>query len=162
MVRYAHQFSFTPHTYDLTLFLMAHKGGLDDILHRSLWYNVLPSSKDEFKSCRSPILFPSDGCIQKHEYKTWIIWIPMVVNVAQRESVGIGDDGLLIWLWDPRIHLIGRLLQIWIMIIRVVTNDWYVSFLDCHERRCRDFFYMVGHIFFVNTQDRVQNWICRL
>jgi hypothetical protein len=83
MVRYAHQFSFIPHTYDLTMFLMAHKGGLDKILHRSLWYDVLPSSEDEFKSCRSPTLFPPDGCIQKHESKTWLIWIPMVISVAQ-------------------------------------------------------------------------------
>jgi hypothetical protein len=29
MVRYAHQFSFSPHTYDLTMLLMAHKDGLD-------------------------------------------------------------------------------------------------------------------------------------
>jgi hypothetical protein len=105
-----------PHTYDLTMFLMAHKGGLDKRLHRSLWYDVLPSSEDEFKSCRSPTLFPPDGCIQKQESKTWLIWIPMVISVAQRESVGIGDGGLLIWLWDLRIHLIGRLLQILIMI----------------------------------------------
>jgi hypothetical protein len=84
MVRYAHQFSFIPHTYDLTMFLMAHKGGLDKILHRSLWYDVLPSSEDEFKSCRSPTLFPPDGCIQKQESKTWLIWIPMVISVAQR------------------------------------------------------------------------------
>jgi hypothetical protein len=36
MVRYVHQFSFIPHTYDLTMFMMAHKGGLDKISHRSL------------------------------------------------------------------------------------------------------------------------------
>jgi hypothetical protein len=29
MVSYANQFSFRPHMYDLTMFLMAHKGGLD-------------------------------------------------------------------------------------------------------------------------------------
>jgi hypothetical protein len=66
-------------------------------------------------------LFPPDGCIQKQESKTWLIWIPMVISVAQRKSVGIGDGGLLIWMWDPGIHLIGRLLQILIMINRVVT-----------------------------------------
>jgi hypothetical protein len=44
----------------------------------------------------------------------------MVINVAHRELVGIGDGGILIWLWDPRIHLIGRLIPILIMINMVV------------------------------------------
>jgi hypothetical protein len=43
----------------------------------------------------------------------------MVIRVAQRESIGIGDGGLLLWLWDLRIHLIGRLPQILMMINRV-------------------------------------------
>jgi hypothetical protein len=63
----------------------------------------------------------TNGCIQKNESKTWLIWIFMVINVAQRKSVGIGDGGLLIWLWDPRIHLIDRLLKNLIMVNRVVT-----------------------------------------
>jgi hypothetical protein len=121
MVRYSHKFYFIPHTYDLTMFMMEHKGGLDDRLHRSLWYDVFPPSEDEFKFGRSPTLFPPDGFIQKQESKTWFICIPMVISVAQHESVGIGDDGILIWLWDSRIHLIGILLQILIMINRVVA-----------------------------------------
>jgi hypothetical protein len=32
---------------------------------------------------RSPTLFPSDGCMQKQESKTWLIWIPMVISVTQ-------------------------------------------------------------------------------
>jgi len=33
MVMYSHQYSFNPHTYNLTIFLMAHKGGLDKRLY---------------------------------------------------------------------------------------------------------------------------------
>jgi hypothetical protein len=42
-------------------------------------------------------LFPLDGYIQKQESKTWLIWIPMVISVAQRKSIGIGNGGILVW-----------------------------------------------------------------
>jgi hypothetical protein len=45
----------------------------------------------------------------------------MAISMAQYKSVRIGNGGLLIWMWDPGIHLIDRLLQILIMINRVVT-----------------------------------------
>jgi hypothetical protein len=59
-------------------------------------------------------LFPPNGCIQKQEPKTWLIWIPIVISVAQRESVGIGDGGLL------RSHLICRSLQCLILVGKFV------------------------------------------
>jgi hypothetical protein len=52
-------------------------------------------------------LFPSVGCIQKQEFKTWHIWIPMVISITKWESVGSRDARLLVWMWVPGTHLIG-------------------------------------------------------
>jgi hypothetical protein len=46
-------------------------------------------------------LFPSVGC------ETWHIRFPVVINVAQLESVGMRHSGLLVWMWVPGTHMIG-------------------------------------------------------
>jgi hypothetical protein len=90
----------------------------DRIFFNAFWQE---SSGLTDKDLTPSTLFPPDGCIQKQEPKTWLIWIPMVISVAHRESVGIGDGGFITWLWDLGSHMICRSLQSLILVGRVVT-----------------------------------------
>jgi len=48
-----------------------------------------------------------------------LVWIPIVISVAQHQSTCLGSGRLPIWWWDSGIHQSDRLLQM--MIDRVVT-----------------------------------------
>lgn len=79
-------------------------------------------------------LFPLVEYIQKWESKTWFIWIPLVIGVAQQESVGIRDGGILNWLWDMGSHMIFSLIHILILLGRVVSMVGLFHFLIVMKR----------------------------
>jgi len=68
--------------------------------------------------------------------KTRLGWIPVVISVAHRQSVGIGSGGLPIWLWDPGIQLVGRLLHFFIDKVVTTMSLLHSTLLDGHERDC--------------------------
>jgi hypothetical protein len=45
-------------------------------------------------------LFPLVGC------ETWHIRFQVVISVTQLESTGMRHNGLLVWMWVPRTHMI--------------------------------------------------------
>jgi hypothetical protein len=75
--------------------------------------------------------------------------------VAQHESIGIGDGGILTWLWDPRSHLIYRLLQSLILVGRVVTLNGLFHFWTV--MRGDDETYSIGRDKFSFSTPRIQS-----
>jgi len=58
------------------------------------------------------------GGIQRSE--TRLGWIPIVISMAHRQSVGIVSGGLPIWLRSLGIHVVGELLHF--LINKIVTT----------------------------------------
>lgn len=88
ILRCAHQFTFSPHTQDLTMSLMAWEGELSECLDLH-WYDTLMATNDESKFGKSLTLFSPASCLQKQVFKIWFEWTLEVIGVVQRQNGGL-------------------------------------------------------------------------
>jgi hypothetical protein len=98
-------------------------------------------------------LIPSIWCpsiyyIQKLEMR--IVWIPIVISVAQQQSLGLCSGRLPIWWWDPGIHLSDILLQMMIMMIdKVVTVIGLLDFWDVSRGEIDTYYVWKDRLYFM-------------